>query len=204
MDKDVIEKYQKGFDELNKMITSKFEEFEENNTSLSERKKVIKESFNDDLLDAYLLGVLTGEQQLVDKDVTLNTMNTKVDMNTVNSLINEKQGDKNLAERINEYTQSKDIESLKRLADTEYHRLFSSGEIESANQESKNGMKVSKKWVTMEDEKVRDTHFYLDGVEVGLNEEFYTYDGDHATMPGMFESAENNVNCRCVVDLSSK
>ena len=26
---------------------------------------------------------------------------------------------------------------------------------------------------------------------------FYTYDGDHASAPGLFELAENNVNCRC-------
>lgn len=49
----------------------------------------------------------------------------------------------------------------------------------------------------MEDDKVRDTHDYLEGMSVGIDEEFYTYDGDHALYPGGFENAQNNVNCRC-------
>ena len=28
---------------------------------------------------------------------------------------------------------------------------------------------------------------------------FYTFDGDHASRPGKFTKAENNVNCRCVL-----
>lgn len=47
------------------------------------------------------------------------------------------------------------------------------------------------------DEKVRDTHQYLEGMTVGIDEDFWTYDNDHASAPGMFEFAENNVNCRC-------
>jgi hypothetical protein len=55
----------------------------------------------------------------------------------------------------------------------------------------------SKTWVTMMDDRVRDTHDYLEGETVGIGEDFYTYDGDHASAPGLFELAENNVNCRC-------
>jgi hypothetical protein len=49
----------------------------------------------------------------------------------------------------------------------------------------------------MMDEKVRDTHQYLEGMTVGIEEDFWTYDNDHASAPGLFEFAENNVNCRC-------
>ena len=49
----------------------------------------------------------------------------------------------------------------------------------------------------MADEKVRDTHQYLELMTVDIDEDFYTYDGDHASAPGMFELAQNNVNCRC-------
>jgi hypothetical protein len=53
----------------------------------------------------------------------------------------------------------------------------------------------------MMDEKVRDTHKYLEGMTVALDEEFYTYDGDHAPAPHGFTKVENNANCRCVVTL---
>ena len=53
----------------------------------------------------------------------------------------------------------------------------------------------------MRDDKVRETHDYLEGVEVDLASEFVTFDGDSAKFPGDFSRAENNVNCRCVIDL---
>ena len=55
----------------------------------------------------------------------------------------------------------------------------------------------NKSWITMMDEKVRDTHQYLEGMTVGIDEDFYTYDGDHAPAPGLFEFPENSINCRC-------
>ena len=34
------------------------------------------------------------------------------------------------------------------------------------------------------DDKVRETHRYLEGASVSLDEEFWTFDGDHAAYPG--------------------
>jgi hypothetical protein len=49
------------------------------------------------------------------------------------------------------------------------------------------------------DNRVRDTHFYLEGMTVDINDKFYTYDGDSAYRPGGFEKAENNCGCRCLL-----
>ena len=57
--------------------------------------------------------------------------------------------------------------------------------------------RVLKKWNTMEDERVRLSHAVLQNAEVGVSEYFRTIDGDKAQAPGMFETAQNNVNCRC-------
>ena len=62
---------------------------------------------------------------------------------------------------------------------------------------------VTKTWFTMRDEVVRDTHNYLESQSIPLEEEFFTYDGDHAPYPGQFTKAENNVNCRCIVRLTT-
>lgn len=58
---------------------------------------------------------------------------------------------------------------------------------------------VEKVWATMEDERVRTTHEFLDGVGVPLDTLFFTIDGDSARYPGDFTKAENNTNCRCIL-----
>lgn len=40
------------------------------------------------------------------------------------------------------------------------------------------------------DNLVRETHKYLEGQSVPLEEEFFTYDGDHAPYPGVHEGRE--------------
>lgn len=84
-------------------------------------------------------------------------------------------------------------EAITRIAETETHRIANTAALDTA----KYAGAKSKTWVTMLDDKVRDTHDYLEGETVNIDEDFYTYDGDHASAPGLFELAENNVNCRC-------
>ena len=94
-----------------------------------------------------------------------------------------------------------DEESIKRIVETEYHRCEEAGAYDYANKFSKKwGIPIKKKWETMLDMKVRDTHDYLQSMEVDLNDDFYTYDNDHAPYPGMFTTAENNINCRCWIE----
>ena len=101
--------------------------------------------------------------------------------------------DKTFVERIEEYAPEGDIESIFRVADTDAHRLYVQGELDTA---IANGAST-KTWNTMEDFRVRDSHFPLEGTTVGIDDYFVTYDGDEAQMPGDFTLAENNVNCRC-------
>lgn len=88
---------------------------------------------------------------------------------------------------------------MQRLVTNEYHRLYNAGAYEMAKNLEVSGMKVGKKWHTMQDEKVRDTHLYLEGDVVGLDDYFFTFDGDEALYPGDFTQPENNINCRCRV-----
>ncbi len=85
------------------------------------------------------------------------------------------------------------MDDLIRKAETETHRDANTAALETAK---KAGAK-NKTWVTMLDDKVRETHAYLEGMTVPIGDDFYTYDGDHAPAPGLFDLAENNVNCRC-------
>ena len=87
---------------------------------------------------------------------------------------------------------------ISRIAETESHRIGNEIAFEGAKAV---GAK-NKTWITMLDERVRETHFWLESVSVGIADDFYSYDGDHAPYPGAFSKAENNVGCRCEVEYS--
>ena len=145
----------------------------------------------------------------------------------------EKIAGKDFAQRLDEYSSEfgNDAE-VERVLQTEAHRLFNTGlidalilyeltdydDLKSTEDEGseENPLnpdlpkteaqkpKFGKQWRTMEDERVRDTHVYLDGVKAASDERFYTYDGDSARFPGDFSKAQNNINCRCWIDIVPK
>ena len=88
-------------------------------------------------------------------------------------------------------------EEVLRVIDTEATRDYNAGAYNAAKASGREGLR--KRWYTMRDDRVRDTHDYLEGMEVGIDDAFYTYDGDSAMYPGGFSLPENNVNCRCSV-----
>lgn len=104
-----------------------------------------------------------------------------------------------------EYEESGDAERLVNqlsvIAETETHRAINTGGLDGAEdyQRKNPGKTVMKTWVTMLDDRVRDTHDYLEGATIPVSARFYTYDGDSAMKPGDFMLAENNVNCRCIL-----
>ena len=107
---------------------------------------------------------------------------------------------KTFEDRIADHVSANDLTGLQALVRSEYHRVFNAAEMDGAIEfQTRTGTRVTKTWCTMLDEKVRDTHDYLEAITVPLNEDFYTWDGDHAPAPGGFEKAENNCGCRCVL-----
>ena len=98
--------------------------------------------------------------------------------------------------RINEETLTPD--TLKVIVETESHRCEEDSAYRSAKQiQKKTGLTPYKVWHTMEDDRVRLTHDYIDHDIVGIDEYFVTFDGDMARWPGDFQLAENNCGCRC-------
>lgn len=85
-----------------------------------------------------------------------------------------------------------------RIAETESHRIGN----ETAYEAAKAVGATRKTWLTMLDDRVRDTHEYLESTTVGISDDFYTFDNDHAPFPGAFGKAENNISCRCEVKYS--
>lgn len=96
-------------------------------------------------------------------------------------------------------------EQIRVVADTDGHRVMETSGYEAAESYAQKhpDKAVYKTWVTMNDDRVRDTHFYLEGVTVPIDARFYTYDGDSALYPGGFEYPQNVVNCRCKLKYST-
>lgn len=100
------------------------------------------------------------------------------------------------------YESGGSLYDITRIAETDATRIYNQGAVDAvvANGATAGTMK---RWRTMNDDRVRDTHDYLEGMVVPFGSEFWTYDGDHAEYPGGFTLPENNVNCRCVVEVIS-
>ena len=90
-----------------------------------------------------------------------------------------------------------------RIVSTETTRVFSAGGEDAGEEaERRAGKNAVKTWRTMEDERVRITHQFLNGTTIPLKERFWTIDGDSAPYPGLFSLPQNSINCRCYVEVT--
>lgn len=175
-------------DELNRVDSEIRERF--GDESLQKRDKRDEEDIIDELLDLFLLAYAMGNS-VTNEDLSSSWMPP---VDEVMKVVDAEVAGKTWRERIEDYFENGGTGAdIARIADTEMHRIANTAALDTA----KKAGATSKTWVTMMDERVRDTHDYLEGQTVDIDEDFYTYDGDHASAPGLFELAENNVNCRC-------
>lgn len=149
----------------------------------------------DDLLDLFLLSFANGVISINEKfDTDYAPSATKLEQT-----IYKKIDGATWEDRVRTwYETGGTTADISRIAETESHRIGNDSAFEAAKAV---GAK-RKIWLTMLDDKVRDTHEYLESVAVNIADDFYSYDGDHAPYPGAFGKAENNVGCRCEVEYS--
>lgn len=188
------------YDELNTfkaMVT----EYKTQPLALSEKEKL-----RDDIWDyiEYLLfeAYVYGNVQAMD-DLGLLDRDPQelIDRDEMERVINEPVAGKTYRDRIREYLDAEDstVEDFQRVAETDATRVYNAGVVDGGKASGVQG--VQKQWITMEDEKVRSTHEYLQSMTVPLDADFWTWDGDHARAPGLFTLPENNINCRCTLQL---
>lgn len=145
------------------------------------------------LVDAYLLGNDHASEMM-------NTM-TVVDTDLMEAAIYRKIDGVDFEDRAEQHVRQGDVTALQTLVESEYHRVHEEGVADGVRQFTREtGIPVLKTWRTVGDERVRDTHDFLDGTTIPMGDLFWTYDGDSALQPGGFANAENNVNCRCWLD----
>lgn len=147
--------------------------------------ELVEDLIEDLLIMAYVFGGDKAAQDL--------STEKKDHVEKLGNALGKEYDGKTWRDRIKEYYLVGDVNNINRVIDTESHRMYNTGEYDTA-EDVPNALK---RWVTMQDDRVRETHYYLEGEAVPLGERFFTYDGDSARFPGDFTLAENNCNCRC-------
>lgn len=178
------------YDELNNIRT------QIEGTAIQENGKTVydRDSCVDIVLDALILAYVYG------CDYANETLGTELttDADKMRETIYKKVADKTFSDRVSEYADDGKLEEMMRVVETEMTRDFNGGVLDTG----KSGGALYKQWRTMLDDRVRDTHFYLENTKIPIEERFYTFDGDSADHPGDFALPENNVNCRCTITVS--
>jgi hypothetical protein len=187
------------FDELNK-----FREFVTAYKSEMYHTERERRQFRDDLeeyiewllIEAYSYGNVQARADLGLLDESRDYMNP----DKIQAAIDKRVADKTAFERLAEYAEddTSTVEDFQRVAETDATRVYNTAVLDTAEETKIPGIK--KRWVTAEDDRVRDAHRWLDGVVVPLDAKFYV-DGDSAYAPGGFSDPALNCNCRCEISL---
>lgn len=188
------EEFQLKFDEINKLTTTSYKTARDeygNNDAL------VAEKVSDDILSMMVNGYRLGVNHvhgMLDWHGSMDL--TERDLDDMEEAFFVLYDGKTYADRVKEHVANDDIDGMKRVAETEYHRCYNVGGLNTARDA---GDGITKTWYTQLDDRVRETHEFLETVTVNINEEFHTIDGDSALAPGLFNNASNNINCRCIV-----
>lgn len=192
------------FDEINRLAKQEYESVSEQ--PIEKQRVHMCDWLEEMLIDAYIAG-LTETGLPIDPVMDNEHFMYDVLFKVI--------GGETFKDRMSTHVQNKDAGRIGVLAESEMHRVYENGaydaaeqlEIRLERQRTGTGIRrgqVVKTWKTMRDPRVRDTHDFIEGVSVPIEDRFYTYDGDSARFPGDFSKPENVVNCRCVLKYSVK
>ena len=190
---EVINLYLLAMDELNLLTATSY--YTADSENMVSRIVQVTDDILSFLIKAYRLGIENASIML--------GYDLKVNTNDMKEAIYFQIDGKDFRDRIIDHLLNEDLTGLQTLVDSEFHRVYNTAVLDGAKQYTDFGnFGITKTWKTVGDERVRDTHAYLEGQTVAVEDEFFTYDGDHASRPGGFRKAENNVKCRCSIVLS--
>lgn len=169
-------RYLTKFDEINAIVQTAW------------KKGNIEDEILDLLVEAYMIGIGMASEDF--------KREPEYDAYVMYEIIFKDIDGETVTDRIRRWVEEDDLPAMERLAESEFHRVVNESSYSLAKKIAPNGTKT---WKTMRDDKVRDTHEFIEDMTVGMDDYFVTWDGDKALCPGGFENAENNCNCRCVL-----
>ena len=185
-----------------------------------ERKRIVKDRI-DEILDILIMQYIYGNEDANEMlginvdwseqiDIEFSgsyppgTEPYRVDTSRMESVINQIVADKTWRQRVEDWyaADSGTPDDIIRIIETESHRVYNDSILDVGEQADKETGGVYKTWFTMLDDRVRETHEYLEGETVPYKDKFHTFDGDSAMAPGGFSDPKNNINCRCAIWLT--
>ena len=193
-----------------------------------EERKLRKRDRIDEILEmlimAYMFGNESANTMLFGPDI-VDTIDpdepnrpVRIDVDDMEKSVFRDIAGKDWEQRVSEYydSDSGTVDDVIRVVDTDMNRVYNdsvldvgekanAGRVEWSNEDlpaPDTKDRVMKTWVTMADDRVRDTHDYLEGMTVPVDGRFWTFDSDYARYPGDFQLPQNNINCRCRISLS--
>lgn len=188
------------FDELNvfKGMVTEYKTEPLTNFEREQKREDILDYIEWLLIESYVYGNVQAMNDLgiLDRDPA-----DLVNEDRLREVVDKPVADKTYHDRITEYLDDDNstVEDFMRVAETDSTRIYNTGVVDGGKASGVKG--VMKQWVTMDDDRVRSTHEYLQSMTVPFEDDFYTYDGDHASAPGLFTLPENNIGCRCYINL---
>ena len=179
------------FDEINR-LENELPIYFENGRIRSRRDY---EDIIDEMLDLFLLSYANGVEMT---NLSLGG-DYQPTADEVMETVEEKIDGKTWQDRMLEHFENGGtIADVVRIIETESHRDANAAAYRTA---VKNGA-TQKTWQTMMDDRVRDTHQYLQGVTAPIDGEFYSFKGGSTKYPGQWGIAEEDCNCRCYLTYS--
>ena len=181
------------YDELN-LIGANVDAYNATDPQQREKQKqYIFDEIEEMLILAYIFGTADANEQIgTDEPVNYDGMTEALNRRLADGL--------NWRDRVENYlSEDGSPYDIMRVAETETTRIYNDAVLHVGNSA---GGATKKTWRTMEDDRVRAQHEYLNGMTIPISGRFYTFDGDSARYPSDFTLAQNNVNCRCVIELS--
>ena len=179
------------FDELNRFEAALPAHFENGRI----KSELDFEDILDLMLDIFLLSYANG---VVETNAAL-ASTYEPTLDDVMRTVDKEVVGKTWRDRMREiYDSGGTVADVVRIAETEAHRDSNAAAYETA----KAAGAKNKTWHTMLDDRVRDSHFWLEGVSAPIDGEFHNYKGESTMYPGEWGIAEEDVNCRCWVTYS--
>ena len=179
--------YLMPFDELNTFENGLFIHFNADGKIASKQDA---EDIIDELLDLFLLAYANGAE------ITRESLESQIiiPFEDVMETVDKEIDGKTWRERVMDYYENGGTEyDIRRIAETETHRDANAAAYEIAVRSGA----TRKTWQTMMDDRVRDTHEYLQGVSAPIDGEFYSFRGGSTMYPGQWGIAEEDCGCRC-------
>lgn len=195
------------FDSLNTLRTELDADYA---AGIEERKRKRQERI-DEILEMLIMAYMYGNESAnfmlygeTSEEQTATERPVPIRIEDMDEAVFREVAGKNWEQRVTEYINSETgtVDDIIRVVDTDMNRIYNDSILNVAEREHQPGKPIMKTWETMQDDRVRDTHEYLQSMTVPYDRRFYTFDGDSARYPGDFADPANNCGCRCRIKIS--